>query len=180
MTTSNKISEDQFKHLRTYISKLSREVEKCGTSKAYLAGVIMAGALLEAVLLSFATIYEDEVEKARKRLNKKCKRKLGSDPLHWGLQDLLYISFEAGWIPFNNATDPKDREIGDWALNYVKELRNWVHPGKKIKKYTRMRMTEKRFRTALDIVYKVRDLLLEKLEKDVLETYGNELGEQDG
>jgi len=70
-------------------------------------------------------------------------------------------------IPYKNATEPKNGELGDWLLNFLKEFRNWIHPGKKIKDYTRMRVTKKRFEVDRELVDETINLLLNKVENDL-------------
>jgi len=131
----------------------------------------MVGALLEAVLLSMIDMYPKEAETAIQKLSKSSRTKIYTkiyqDPRRLTLNDLLYISFGAGWIPYKNATEPKNGELGDWLLNFVKEFRNWVHPGKKIKDYTKMRVTKKRFEAARELVDETINLLLNKVENDL-------------
>lgn len=162
------LTEEQFNDLTRYISKLQGEVKRCEGSGAYLAGCFLAGALLESLLLAMVNCYPEEVERARQSLNIKSKRQLSEDITQWSLSDLLRISFEAGWIPFKGTDEPDEGELGDWLLNFVKELRNWIHPGKKIRQYTRMRITQKRFKAVMHFVDEAKELLLRKVELDIL------------
>lgn len=165
------MSEEQFNDLNRYISKLWQEIHRCEQSKAYLAGSIMAGALLEALLLAMVDMYPEEAEQACQNLKQKGKMKgVHTAPSRWSLTDLLYISFEAGWIPFKDTANPSDGELGDWLLNFVREIRNWVHPGKKIREYTKMRVTKERFKVVVDLVEKTKDVILCRVSQDLVQT----------
>lgn len=161
-TNKTILTEEQFNDLQKYLGVLWREIERCEEARAYLAGCIIAAAFLEALLLSVTDLFPEETEKAIKSL---CKKKMlhKKEIVKYGLKELLLISFEAGWIPYKGTEEPEKGELGDWLLNYVRELRNWIHPGKKIREYTKMRITEKRFLAVVEIIEATRDLLLKKV-----------------
>ncbi|MEO0136727.1 MAG: hypothetical protein ABIL40_02240 [candidate division WOR-3 bacterium] len=161
------LTESEFRDLEKYISKLRKEIELCAQCGAYLAGCFMAGALLEALLLAMSTVYPEETERARLLLNEK-NRKITNNPKKWTLNDLLHIAFEAGWLPFEGTMNPNKGRLGDWLLNFVKEMRNWIHPGIKIRKYKEIKVTKKHFIISKDLVYAVSDVLLNKITTDLL------------
>ena len=79
-------------------------------------------------------------------------------------------------IPFSGVEKPsRSVLLGDWLLNYVKELRNWIHPGKKIREYTGMRITKKRAEVVLKLVEETREILLQKITGSIMEELKKEI-----
>jgi len=165
------LEETQFKDLIRLFNKFHKEAEKCFECKAYLATCVIAAAELEAMLLVVADLFESETKEAIKKLKLKQK-----DITKFGLYNLLQIAFKAGWIPFSGVEKPsKSVLLGDWLLNYVKELRNWIHPGKKIREYTGMRITKKRAEVVLKLVEETREILLQKITRSIMEELKKEI-----
>lgn len=162
-------TEARFNYLLKYLDQLHEELDKCESAGAYYAGCFTLGTILEGMLLAMVKCYPDEVEQALKALSAKGERIVGP-PEDWSLAALLKVSFEAGWIPFKGTDDPEQGELGDWLLNYVKELRNLIHPGKKIRDYEGLRLSKKHFKRVREYVESVRDVLLSKIEKTLTQT----------
>jgi len=160
-----RISNQRFNNLIELMTKLEKEIDRCKSAKAYLAGCVMVGAALEASLLSMVAIYRNEVKPVLPK--KKLKE---SEMLKWGLHDLLQISFEAGWLPYAKTSNPNKGEIGDWLLNYVKGLRNLVHPGRCIKEFRELSIRKKHFDFSVELFKLAKDHLLNKVENNILKT----------
>ncbi|WP_353684523.1 hypothetical protein V4D30_01660 [Thermodesulfovibrio sp. 3907-1M] len=158
------LREEQFNDLIKYLNILRQEIERCEKAGSYLAGIFMAAAVLEAIILSMADLFPEKTEKAVKSLLEK-KKIRDKEITKYGLGELLLISFEAGWISYRETKESEEGELGDWLLNYVKELRNLIHPGKKICEYAKMRITKNHFLAVKDFVENTRDLFLERVEK---------------
>ncbi|MBX6422635.1 hypothetical protein [Thermosulfurimonas sp. F29] len=167
------LNESKFEELQKLIEKLLEEANKCASVQAYLAGCIVLGSALEAMLLAMVDVFPEEVQKALKNLpNIKY-----TDPRYWSLSDLLQIAFKIGWIPFKDIDDPDQGDLGDWLLNYVKELRNLVHPGKKIRDYKDICLTREHFKTARDLIDITIKYLLSKVEKALAKDLGLDMEE---
>lgn len=158
--------ESQFNNLLKYISHLYKELDKCESAEVYLAGCFTLGAVLEGILLAMVKCYPEEVEQAVKALNAKTE-KVSGPPENWSLTILLKVSFAAGWIPFKGTNDPDQGELGDWLLNYVKEPRNMIHPGRKIRYYEDVKLSKKHFKRAREYVGLAIDTLLSKIEESL-------------
>ena len=95
----------------------------------------MIGAAIEAILLAIAyTLSDEELKNMVPKIKEKFKKELSYDLKKWALDDLIKIAITCEWIPYNGAEDPEEGELGDWLLNYVKEMRNFIHPGKWLNK----------------------------------------------
>lgn len=88
--------------------------------------------------------------------------------------NLLTIAKELKWLPYSNDPHSDDGEIGDWAKEYVKDIRNLVHPGKWLREYkdthkiTKQHYTDIKFivDTSIEhLEYKVHTSLRKTIEK---------------
>jgi hypothetical protein len=162
------LTESQFDELMDYLSLLNKELKKCKKAKAYYAGCFVLGGILESMLLATIYCFPEEVNQAPSRLSKKDSG-ISESPLHWTLTDMLRISFEAEWFPFKGTDDPEQGELGDWLLNFVRELRNLIHPGKKVRDYGNVKISKKHFKVAREFIELATEELLEKIETDLMQ-----------
>lgn len=169
----SRVSESHFAAVEQHVKRVWKEIDICLNSQAYLAGLALCGAFLEGLLLAFVLDYPDreELEKAVQRVETAFEKSLPSSPLRWTLEDLLEVAFEAGWIPYQG----DGSALGDWLKHYVKDLRNWIHPGFKAREYPRSRVTKKRLEEVRELVEMATGLLLERIEAELL----REAGEHD-
>lgn len=163
------LGEDDFNMLQKLIGDLLMEADKCASVQAYLAACVLLGSALEAMLLAMVSLFPEEVGKVISGAEFK---NLGRNPKSWNLHDLLIVSFKTGWIPFKDTKDPDQGELGDWLLNYVKELRNLIHPGKKIRDYKGIYLTKEHFESARIFIDLTIKHLLSKIEKSLAEELG--------
>jgi hypothetical protein len=167
------LTESQFNELLDYLNLLYKELDACETAGAYYAGCFVLGGILEGMLLSTIHCFTEEVDQALSSLSKKDSR-ISESPLHWTLADMLWISFEAGWFPFKGTDDPEQGELGDWLLNFVKELRNLIHPGKKLRDYSKVKISKKHFKAAREFIELASEKLLEKIETNLIQAAAEE------
>lgn len=161
-------TEAQFNFLLSYLDQLRKELDKCESAGAYYAGCFILGTMLEGMLLSMVECYPEEVEQAIRALRK--EENITRSPEDWSLTILLKVSFAAGWIPFKGTDDPDQGELGDWLLNYVKEIRNMIHPGQKIRHYADVRLSKRHFKRAREYVELTADILFSKIEESLTQT----------
>jgi len=128
-------STKEFKKVLGLIEFFDEEIEKCRRANAYFAGTVMIGAAIEAILLAMTyTLSDEELKNIISKVKEKFKKELSCDRKKWALDDLIKIAITCGWIPYKGAEDPDEGALGDWLLNYVKEIRNFIHPGKWLNK----------------------------------------------
>jgi len=145
------------------------EAKKCYEAKAYFAGCVMLGSVLEATLLIIVALYPEEVNTLKKFPKRGGKP---TSPINWSLSYLLDVARELNWLPgklerTNNYDSPEKGEIGDDA-RIIHEIRNLVHPGKYLRCYPSVDITEKHFYYSFIILNLINDRLQNKLvEKDV-------------
>jgi hypothetical protein len=149
----------KFDALMRAIDAYDREAERCKTGRAFLAGCILQGALLEASLTAMALVYRESVWKtARYRKVKARVWKNSHRPVRWlrdfSLSDLQEIARELGWVSGLHA------EVGA-----LRDTRNLVHPGKYADEASRRkRINAASYRLQYSKLRRITDQLYKKLE----------------
>ena len=126
-----------------------REARRAGEGKAHLAGCVMAGAALEAMLLAMVHLYGDELD-ARAIAKAKGKPK---QLLNWSFADLLKAARIANWLPAGLELGAKwsgrRARIGDYA-EALRQTRNLVHPSRYIQDHSPSRVTKRYLSSSLE------------------------------
>jgi hypothetical protein len=172
---SIKLSDECFDEILKISQIYYREAQKCNKTKAFLAGCIMIGAALEAILLAFANCYVDEGVKAAnvpKEKNGKVK------PLiKWSLNNLLKVADECKWLPRglldDQYWDQAKAQIGDYC-EVTRQIRNFVHPAKYASDKPDKRITKKYLKSLFEIINVTIDYLLKKIYESIREEIKNE------
>ena len=89
---------------------------------------------------------------------------------------LLRVAFEMEWLEYRGAEEPEEGALGDWLLNVVREVRNWVHPGKKIREYPDIAPTKELLETCRNLVGDAQEELLSELYKSISADLEQDLG----
>lgn len=150
-------------HDELYLTEIyALEAFRCEEGKAYLAGCIMLGAAIEAELYHLFKENPDALKRA-KALCKKYKteskdsdsqtlhEKILKKKLHkLGLYELIVLACSIRWLPtnFEGYSDFEDwcsnGEIGD-LIDYVRNMRNFIHPSKYKAQFDSMKNEDKQF-----------------------------------
>jgi hypothetical protein len=155
------------------VHRLSRfywkEALRCEKSKAHLAGSVMLGSALEALLMLMVNGYADEVEAT----NVVPTRSGKPIPLvDWDLSQLLKVAKAAGWLPsglhINDDWNVRKAKIGDYA-EVSRKVRNLIHPGRYLKDHSPSRVTARYLQRQFEIVLLCRDWLAERNNKSLRE-----------
>lgn len=154
MTTNEPLalSDEQFAALLRLIKHYRRQALKCLDAKAYVAGAVMVGASLEAILMALVHVREEELITWPQ-----LPKKTGSIKplLDWDLATLLRAAEYAGWLPRKIAHDQefshRRAACGDYA-KLLHLVRNLVHPSRYLEDFGKMRMTRKRLALLLEIL----------------------------
>ncbi|SRR5258707_14195260 len=141
-----------------------READKCRVGKAYLAGCIMMGAALEAILLAFANCFPEEA--AESVVAPRRKDSSVRPLLDWSFAQLLGVAKDRNWLPsglsldedWNNAS----AKVGDYS-EVVRQIRNLVHPVRYANDFPRKRITKRYLESSFEIVDVATDYLMNKL-----------------
>jgi hypothetical protein len=139
-----------------------QEALRCQESKAYLAGCVMLGSALEALLILMVNVFPDEAEKTGQVPMGKSQPKA---LLEWNLIDLLRVAKAAAWLPAGLAlTDEwsfRKARIGDHA-EMVRIVRNLAHPARYVQDHRRKKVTPKYLQQQFKVVFLCRDWLVER------------------
>lgn len=163
------LTDEQFNELIRLSRLYGRETQRCHESKAYLAGCVMAGASLEAQLIAMVHLYGKEVDDA----GLVPTRQRSPVPiLDWKMPQLLDVAARMGWLPRelgpNDSLDGRRANIGDYA-DGLRQIRNYVHPGRYVQDHSPSRVTKRYTRTALEILDIAVQWLGAAVEKSIAE-----------
>ncbi|MBF0456426.1 MAG: hypothetical protein HQK99_00840 [Nitrospirae bacterium] len=151
-----------------------KEAHRCTENKAYLAGCIMAGSVMETQLILMVDMYPDEAAATNKLPTRK---KVVEPLLKWKLAELLPVAKAAGWLPSGlNLSDEwcnLKAKVGDYA-EVTRQLRNLLHPSRYLEDHYRKRVTAKHAHMVFDTMDAVNDFLLATLNKSLLKSYEQE------
>ncbi len=148
-----------------------REASRCRNARAYLAGCVMLGGALEAVLVATAMSFWGEAKRARCVPKKSGKVRPVAG---WDLGQLLGVARELRWLPAGldrgQTWDVRRAKIGDYA-DALRQVRNLVHPGSYLRTQSPARVT-KRY---LEMYFEVLDVSVGWLQHKVVEDLRNRL-----
>jgi hypothetical protein len=131
-----------------------RRACKCSRARAYFAASVMQGAALEAALQAMCFLYPNEVKKTTVYQRKKFEGKRNK-ALEFNLYQLIKIAEELAWFPPKCVTWAGKRKTLAGFSHEVRELRNFVDPGKWAREHPD---TTKFTKYAYDAVYEVFDV----------------------
>lgn len=127
---------DDKRRLYVLLQNYEREALQCESVGAYLAASILIAASIETRLIITCLEFKEICEKGRNSLNEERKssggKSIGRNPLSWFLDDLINVSAKCGWLPW---VESNSYTFNSTVLAQVlKDVRNGVHPGKKVRK----------------------------------------------
>ena len=143
---------DRSERLDRLVAQYQREAEVCAEAGAYLAACVMLGAALEGALVAMADLgaLRPDIEKSSQAVRDKNGDLV--PPESWPFRKLLALAKELNWLPaklppdedidLNEALERGD--VGDFA-EYVREVRNLVHPGKYVREYPHVSIGDKHY-----------------------------------
>ncbi|AEU36622.1 hypothetical protein [Granulicella mallensis] len=151
-----------------------KEALRCEKAKAYLAGCVMLGSALEALLMNIIDLYAEEAEKTGKIPMSKNKAK---PLLKWDLADLLNVAKATGWLPsaldLNSDWNWRKAKVGDYA-ELVRMMRNLAHPARYLQDHTGRRVTNRYLQRQFEIVLASRDWLVAHNNRELLKAIEEE------
>lgn len=157
------LNEETFNEVCPLACLYHQEAVRCLNGKAFLAGRIMLGASLEALLLAFANCYPEEALKAASapRVHGRVKRLID-----WSLSNLVAVARELKWLPAGLSMDENwDRskaQIGDYAV-VINESRNLIHPSRYVQDWSHRRNTRSYLLNEFKFVDGIINYLLDKI-----------------
>ena len=151
-----------------------REAERCEKAKAYLAGCVMLGSALKALLILMVNVYDEEAVATGLIPTKGKKGKVVKRPkplMDWDLAELLRVAKAANWLPaglnLNDDWNSRKARVGDYA-EVVRMVRNLVHAGKYRKEHFRERATERFLQRHFEFVDACREWVADHNAKSLL------------
>ena len=151
-----------------------KEAVRCEKAKAYLAGCVMLGSALEALLMNMIDLYAEEAERTGKIPMDKGKSK---PLLKWDLGQLLNVAKAAGWLPsaldLNDDWNWRKAKVGDYA-EVVRMMRNLAHPARYLQDHTGHRVTNRYLQRQFEVVLACRDWLAAHNNRELLKAVEEE------
>jgi len=168
------LSAEEEKEIWRVAALYKREAKKCSNVKAYLAGCVLIGATIEALLLLWANCHKEIVTSAKSAP----KRKREVRPLReWSFFNLLRATEKLNLLP--SGLSKKDEwndakaKIGDY-VELVRQIRNLIHPARFITAGFKGKKVRKEYYEACyRILETASDYLLEKA-KNILKDLKDE------
>lgn len=109
--------------------RYDREARKCARAGAWLAATVMQASALEAGLQAMCFLYPVEVKRTRVFAKKRFRGKRAK-ALELGLEQLIELASEAGWIPAQRFRWAGKRATIGQFCHELRKVRNRVHPGR--------------------------------------------------
>ena len=110
------LTEKEERELHRLFRFYWKEAERCETAKAYLAGGVMLGSVLETILMLMVNAHSDDVFASGAAPNRN-KKPLAL--LKWDLSQLIKVAKAVGWLPgqseLNDDWNSRKAKIGDYA-----------------------------------------------------------------
>ena len=166
-TLSDEEEQEFWRLYRLYGS----EAQRCEKARAYLAGCVMLGSALEALLILMVNVYDEEAAATGIVPMKGKNIKTPKPLLDWDLAELLRVAKAAKWLPAgldpNDEWNSRKAKIGDYA-EAARMIRNLVHAGRYRKEHFRGRVTKKHLERQFEIVEVCREWLADHNAKSLL------------
>lgn len=163
------LTEDEEREVRRLSRFYWTEALKCEEAKAYLAGCVMLGSALEALLMLMVNCYVEEVDAGGWAPSRKGATKCLVD---WNLAQLLSVAKSAEWLPtainLRDGWNGRKAKIGDFA-EVTRLVRNLVHPGSYLKEHSPSRVTTKYLQQQFEVVQLCSDWLAERNNRSLRE-----------
>ena len=165
-----KLSDRQEAELHRLIRLYRRETDRCRVAKAYVAGCVMAGAVLETALILMVNAYPDEASAT----NKLAQQDKATKPLvKWNLAELLRVAKAADWLPSaleygKDDWDRKKAKVGDYA-EVLRQMRNLAHPSRYMEDHYGKRVKRRHLELAMETINSASTWLYSRIEKSLIE-----------
>jgi hypothetical protein len=151
-----------------------KEAKRCEEAKAYLAGCVMLGSVLENILILMISLYAEDADKTGKVSLRNGKPK---PILKWDLAELLAVAKAAGWLPaglkLGEDWNRRKARVGDYA-EVARMMRNLAHPARYLKDHHRGRVTKRFLQRQFEIVLACRDWLAAHNSRELLKAIKEE------
>ena len=168
------LTEDEEEELWRLNRFYWKEAKRCEEAKAYLAGCVMLGSVLENILILIISIYDEDADRTGKVPLKNRKPK---PLLKWNLAELLAVAKAAGWLPAGLKLDEdwnsRKARVGDYA-EVARMMRNLAHPARYLEDHPRQRVTKRYLQQQFEIVLACRDWLAAHNNRELLKAIKEE------
>jgi hypothetical protein len=109
------------------------EGQRCAKAKAFLAATVLEVSALEALLQAMCCMYMRDVGKTTVYRGKRFRDRRNR-ALEFTLSQLIDIAAELHWFPSKHATWAGMRTDLRGFAHAIREVRNYVHPGKRVRR----------------------------------------------
>lgn len=165
------LSARRFNKLIELINRYGEESRKCAKVRAYYGACILLGAVLEGMLLAMCDMFPDEAQSWFCALPPQQRPKAAI--AKWDFSTLAKAARAIGWLP-GRRTGRAPRQIGD-LVEFLRELRNMIHPGKHLRDYPNVRIGRLHLRDAEAVFDAAHGWLYSRVTGDLNQTFQKSL-----
>jgi hypothetical protein len=138
-----------------------QEAERCADARCYFTASVIAGAALEALLLSFCYVEDDRVRATSVYRQKKFKTPRNRF-LEFNLYQLINIATELKWIPSKEFKLGSRKTSHPQLMHRVRQMRNLVHPAAWAQAGGPQRVYKSEYASAYEVLDLTREWLLQR------------------
>ena len=137
------------------------EAQRCARARCYFTACVMAGAALEALLLSFCYVNDRSV-RTTAVYRQKNFRTGRNRFLEFGLSQLIGVATELRWIPSKQITVGRRKTTHAQLMHGVRQTRNLVHPGAWAREHGPKRVYKIEYESVYEVLDVTREWLLQR------------------
>jgi hypothetical protein len=138
-----------------------REAQRCADVRCYFTATVIAGAVLEALLLSFCYVEDDRVRLTSVYRHKKFRTRRNRF-LEFKLYQLINIATELKWIPSRAFTLGRRKTSHPQLMHRVRQMRNLIHPAAWAQEGGPQRVYKSDYESAYEVLDLTREWLLQR------------------
>lgn len=110
------------------IVRYEHEARAAASANAFTAAVILLGAAVEGLLLLRCLRSRTKASRVAAELPRQKRPKDVATPSKWTFDTLIHVCLQAGWLP--EISIPSMTVRPDGLAHLLRQMRNYVHPGK--------------------------------------------------
>lgn len=110
------------------VVRYEREARLAASTKAYTSAVVLLGAAVEGLLLLRCLRSRRKAQQVAAALPRAKRPRGHQNPCQWTFDTLIETCLAAGWLPDISTESTRVRPHG--LAHLLREMRNYVHPGK--------------------------------------------------
>jgi hypothetical protein len=137
---------DTIPALRDMVVRYEADASRAASARAYSAAVTLLGAGLEGLLLIRCLRPRRKAQAVARSLPRRMRPQVLDEPTRWRFETLIETCHKAGWFP--RVSTPVAEYRGAGLAHLLQEMRNFVHPGRRVRERPWSEADEEDYRDA--------------------------------